>query len=101
MIIQVAPFILLVIIHSLIYVYNLLEFVNLKPEGDSIELKFIKNGIQGYNTYEASVLASGEDPSGSSEVLDALKSSFNLPSHKFMEEMMAAKRKQLAEAQQV
>jgi len=47
------------------------------------------------------ILASGEDLSGSPEVLEVLESSFNLPSHKFMEEMMIAKRKQLAEAQQV
>jgi len=47
------------------------------------------------------ILAFGDDPSGSPEVLNALKSSFNLPSHKFLEEMMIAKRKQLAEAQQV
>jgi len=47
------------------------------------------------------ILASGEDPLGTPEVLEALESSFNLPSHKFMEEMMIAKQKQLAEAQQV
>jgi len=41
-----------------------------------------------------------QDPMVTSGVLEALKSSFNLPSHKFVE-MMVAKRKQLTEAQQV
>ena len=41
------------------------------------------------------------DPSGTSEVLEALKSSFNLPSHNFLEEMMIAKQKRLTNAQQV
>ncbi len=62
-----------------------------------------KLGRQSSKTMEVmeKILAFGDDPSGSPEVLNALKSSFNLPSHKFLEEMMIAKRKQLAEAQQV
>ena len=42
-----------------------------------------------------------QGPLGTASVLEALKSSFNLSSHKFSEEMMIAKRKQLTEAQQV
>lgn len=50
------------------------------------------------------ILASGlqcQDLLGNSTVLETLKSSLSLPSHKFLEEMITAKRKQLAEAHQV
>lgn len=50
------------------------------------------------------ILASGlqfQDALGTSKVLETLKSSFNLPNHKFLEEMMIVKQKQLTEAQQV
>lgn len=42
-----------------------------------------------------------QDLSNTSNTLEVLKSSFNLPSHKFLEEMIVAKQKKLTEAQQV